>query len=179
MSGPQLHRQIPPQVNHRRLGSAVPVRALLANGPDAQAGNRRSDDHAARLVHAGILLQKGRKLPDGVKHSPDVQVHDLGESRIRVLVKGGAPCRSSVSEKNVDVVSVFGDFSNQMLYARDGGGVGGDRDGLGAGGETGEGVEGLDGGVAGGSFAGGDEDFGGAGLEEAVGYLSVKFKVRL
>lgn len=38
--------------------------------------------------------------------------------------------------------------------------------------DVGKGVELLDGGVAGGGFAGGDEDFGGAGLEEPVVMLA-------
>lgn len=55
-----------------------------------------------------------------------------------------------------------------MSDALKGGAVGGDGDGLlGGGVDTGEGVEGLAGRLAGGGLAGGDEDFGGAGLEEA------------
>jgi len=48
------------------------------------------------------------------------------------------------------------------------GGVGGDGDGDGVGGFVGERVEGCDCFFAGFGFAGCDEDFGGAGLEEAV-----------
>ena len=66
------------------------------------------------------------------------------------------------------MVGVLGDFGDEVLHACDGGGVGRDGDGLGARGETGEGVERLDGAIASGGFAGGDEDFGGAGLEEAL-----------
>ena len=87
----QLHSQVPPQVNHRRLGSAVPVRALLTNSADAQPRHGSGDDHAAGILDAGLLLQKGRKLADGVEHAPDVQVHDLGKGRVGMVVKGGTP----------------------------------------------------------------------------------------
>lgn len=165
----QLHRQVSSQMNNRRLGRTVPIRPLLTNGPNAQPGHRRSDDHPARLLERSPLLQEGRKLADGVEHAPHVQVHDLGEGRVRVLVEGGAPGGARVGEQDVDVVGVLADFGHEVLHAGDGGGVGGDGDGARAGGQAGQGVEGLDGRVAGRGFAGGDEDFGGARLEETFG----------
>lgn len=53
----------------------------------------------------------------------------------------------------------------QLVHARD---IGGDGDGARRGLFVGEGVEGVDGFIAGGGFAGGDVDLGAAGLEETV-----------
>ena len=60
-----------------------------------------------------------------------------------------------------------------MLHAGDLGAIRGDGDGVRAGPEVGEGIERLDGRVAGRAFARCDVDFGGAGLEEAVGRVGL------
>lgn len=80
-----------------------------------------------------------------------------------------APCGAGVGEEDVDVVGVLLHLLDEVGDAGLGGAVGRHRDGLGAGGEVGEGVESGDGGFAGGGLARGDEDEGGAGLEDANG----------
>lgn len=82
------------------------------------------------------------------------------------------PRGARIGEQDVDAVRVLADLLEQLLDAVDGGRVGGGGDGLGAGGEVGQGVEGFAGGFAGGGLAGGDEDLGGTGLEEAAGKSS-------
>lgn len=164
----QLHRQVPPQVQHRRLARAVPVRALLAQRAHAQPRHARRDDHPARVVDARALLQQRRELADQVEHAAHVEVHDLGEGAVRVRVEGLAPRGARIGEEDVDVVRLARDEGQQVLDALERGRVGGDRDGAGARAEVGQRVEGGAGRVAGRGFAGGDEDFGGAGLEEAV-----------
>lgn len=86
-----------------------------------------------------------------------------------MVVEGRAPGGARVGEEYVDARGVLLDLGDEVLDAGGLGGVGGDGDGLRARGEVGEGVEGLDGGVAGFGLAGGNEDFRGAGLEKAGG----------
>lgn len=83
-------------------------------------------------------------------------------------VKGFAPRGARVREQDVHAVRVLLDAVEELLDALNGGAVGGDGDGLGSWGEVGEFVEQGHGGVACCGFAGGDEDFGAARLEEAI-----------
>ena len=82
-----------------------------------------------------------------------------------MLVERRTPRRARIREQDVDMVGVLLDFFDEPLDFAGFGEVGGDGDG-GAGAR--EGVEGRAGFFAGGLFAGGDEDFGAAGLEEAA-----------
>src|SRR5699024_7718329 len=104
-------------------------------------------------------------LLNGGEDGLDVQVHHLGERLIGVVVEGRAPGGARVGEEYVDAGRVLLHFGDEVLDAGGLGGVGGDGDGLRAGSEVGEGVEGLDGGLAGVRLTGGNEDFRGAGLE--------------
>ena len=65
----------------------------------------------------------------------------------------------------------------QSLHALDCGAVSGDGNCARGGGLVRQGVEGFDSGGAGGCFAGGDVDFGAAGLEEAVEYQSEMLRI--
>lgn len=79
-----------------------------------------------------------------------------------------APGRARIRKQNVHVVRRLLHLSDQpvqLVHARV---VRGDGDGFCAGLLVGEGVEGIDGFVAGGGFAGGDVDLGAACLEEST-----------
>lgn len=169
VSRTELDGQVASQVQDGRLAGRVPVRSLLPQRPDAQTGHARGDEHTARVLRARGLAQQRREHPDRVEDGLDVQIHDLGERRIRVCVEGLAPGRPRVGEEDVHAVRVLPDLREERLDALDVGRVGGDGDRDGAGREVREGVEGLAGGLAGGGFAGGDEDLGGPGLEESGG----------
>lgn len=69
------------------------------------------------------------------------------------------------------MISVLLDFLDEALHLASLGEVGGDGDGFA---RDGEGIEGIDSFGAGGGFAGGNEDFGAAGLEETGGALLVE-----
>lgn len=82
-------------------------------------------------------------------------------------VEGLAPGGAGVGEQDVDVVGVLLDLGDEPVDLGHLGAVGGDGDGDCSGAAVGQLVEGCAGLVAGFGFAGGDEDFGTAGLEEA------------
>lgn len=149
------------------LGRRVSECSLLAQCADTDTSHRGGDQHPTWVLNRPPLLQQRSELSDGVEHTLDVQIHHLGESGVRVLVERLAPCCAGVGEEDVDVVGVLLDLLKEALDALDGGGIGGDGDGFRAGLEVGEGVELRNGFFAGFGFAGSDEDFRGAGLEEA------------
>ncbi|ROW06218.1 hypothetical protein VMCG_04557 [Cytospora schulzeri] len=163
----QLQRQVPAQVEDARLARRVPKRGLAPQRADAQPRHRGRDDDPARVLDGGALLQQGREQPDGVEDGPHVQVHDFREGAVRVRVEGLAPRGPRVGEEYVHVARVLPDAVQEGLDTLDGAAVRGDGDGLGAGGEVGQGVEELDCVLAGLGLAGGDEDFGAACLEES------------
>lgn len=82
-------------------------------------------------------------------------------------IKPLPPSRPSVGKQHIDMIRRLANLRDEALELVDAGAVGGDGVGLGAGSFVGEGVEGLDGFVAGLRFSGCDVDFGAAGLEEA------------
>jgi len=88
-----------------------------------------------------------------------------------MLIKWRSPGSSSVSEQDIDMICRLSDLLHQTLHARELGAVCWHRDGFRAWCEVRKRVEGSDGFVARGGFAGRDIDFGGAGLEEAVGWV--------
>lgn len=95
-----------------------------------------------------------------------VQVHDLVEGVLRGRVERCAPRSTGVREQDVDVVGVLGHFSNQAFDLRWFGDIGWHGNGFAWERKR------IEGGAcffAGGGFAGCDEDFRGAGLDEAVG----------
>lgn len=169
VSRAQLDSEVATQMDHGRLARRVAIRALLAQRADAQPGDRRRDDDAAGIRERGGLLEQRREEADGVEDGLDVQVHDLSEGGVAVRVESFAPCRARVGEQDIHVVGMLLDFVEQVLHPGFVGRVGGDGDGFGAWLEVRERVEGFARAGAGGGFAGGDEDFGGAGLEEAGG----------
>lgn len=167
--GTQLDGQVAAEVDDGRLGRRVPIGALLANGANAQAGDAGRDDDAGGVRARSGLVQQRRKDADRVEDGLDIEIHDLGKGLVGVGVKGLAPGGAGVGEENVHAVSVLLDLFEQVRHALHVGRVGGDGDGDGAGRAVGKGIEGFAGLVAGGGFAGRDEDLGGAGLEEAFG----------
>lgn len=89
-----------------------------------------------------------------------------------MLVKFLSPRRARIREQNIHMIRVLLHLLDQSLdFARlcD---IRRDRDGFAVG--VGEGVEGCDGFFAGFGFARGDEDFGAAGLGEAVVFGQVR-----
>ena len=154
-----------------RLGSRVAVSTLLEQGSHPTTGYTGGDEHASRVRLCGVLLEHRGEALDGVEDGLDVEVHDLAERRVGVGIKGLAPGGAGVREEDVDRIGVLGYLGDKVIDAIDGSRVGGDGVGLGARLEVGKGIESLDGLVAGGSFAGGDEDFGCTGLENTAGRL--------
>lgn len=164
----QLERQVTTQVQHSGLAGGVAVRALLAEGADAQARDAGGDEHAAGVVERGVLLQQRGEDADRVEDGFDVEVHDFCKGLIGVRVKGLAPGRAGVGKQDVDVVGVLAHFGEQAVDAVHGRRVGGHGDCRGVGGLAGQRVEDFACFLAGGGLAGGDEDLGAAGLHEAV-----------
>lgn len=126
-------------------------------GPDRTGPDRTRQEQG----QGDILLHT-------IKHTLHIQIHHLTPHLLRVRVELLAPGGAGVGEQDVDMVGSLAHFVDepvQLVHARD---IGGDGDGARRGALVGEGVEGVDGLVAGGGFAGGDVDFGAAGLEEAV-----------
>ncbi|POR35738.1 Uncharacterized protein TPAR_04058, partial [Tolypocladium paradoxum] len=167
----QLDGQVAAEVDDGRLAGRVAVRALLADGADAQPRDARRDDDPARLAIAAVgsrLLQQRRELAHGVEDGLDVEVHDLGEGLVRVPVERLAPGGARVGEENVHPVRVLLHLGEQLQHALLVGRVGGHWHRARTGGEVRERVERLAGGVAGGGFARRDEDGRGAGLQEAA-----------
>jgi hypothetical protein len=80
-----------------------------------------------------------------------------------------APCRARIRKQDIHMVRRLAHFLNQVFDALEFSAVGGHRDRFRARLEVRESIEGFDGFVAGGRFAGCDVDFGGAGLEESGG----------
>lgn len=80
-----------------------------------------------------------------------------------------SPRSTGIRKQDIHMVGRLAHFVDEMLDALELGGVGRDRDGPCAWLEVGEGVERGDGFGAGVGLAGGDVDFGGAGLEETGG----------
>jgi hypothetical protein len=149
------------------FGCGVGVCACGTEGADCEPGDGACDYDPAWILRRRILTQQRCKLLNCEKHAFDVQVHDAVPAVLLVCFgKGGAPCCACVCEKYIDVVGVFGDFGDEVVDAGEFGGVGWNRDRGGRCGFGGQGVEGRDGGGAGVGFAGGDEDFGTACLEE-------------
>lgn len=155
-------------MQHGGLAGGVAVRALLAEGADAQARDAGGDEHAAGVVERGLLLQQRGEDADRVEDGFDVEVHDFCERLIGVRVKGLAPGRAGVGKQDVDVVGVLAHCGEKAVDAVHGGRVGGHGDCRGVGGAAGQCVEDLACFLAGGGLAGGDEDLGAAGLHEAV-----------
>ncbi len=126
--------------------------------PDRKTGKQEQEQGQVRDI---ILLHT-------VKHTLHVQIHHLTPHLLRVRVELLAPGGAGIGEQDVDMVGSLAhlvDEPVQLVHARD---IGGDGDGPRRGALVGEGVEGVDGLVAGAGLARGDVDFGAAGLEEAV-----------
>lgn len=130
------------------------IRALLAERAHAQARDTRRDEHAARVVQRGVLLQQRREDAHRVEDAADVEVHDLGKGLVRVRVKRLAPGGARVGEEDVDAVRVLAHRGQQRVDAVHGGRVGRHGDCLGAGAAAGQGIEHLAGLFAGGGLAG-------------------------
>lgn len=81
-------------------------------------------------------------------------------------IKRLSPRRTRIREQDIHMVRCLPDLLNQVFHALDLGAVGRDGNGFRAGGQVGQGVEGLHGGVAGGGFAGCNVDLRSACLEE-------------
>jgi hypothetical protein len=109
-----------------RLASRVTVCALLSNGADSKTGNTSCDDDTAGVLQRGALLEKWGEQANGVEHSLDVKIHDLGESRVGMRIERLAPGSASVGEEDIHFVSVLLDLRKQTLYALKLGGVGRD-----------------------------------------------------
>jgi hypothetical protein len=99
-------------------------------------------------------------------HALHVQLHDLGEGLGRVLIEALAPGGAGIGEQNIDMVGVLADLGDESLDLTVLGEICGNGVCLAAGGE---GVQGVNGFLAGFGLAGGDEDFGASSLEETVG----------
>lgn len=161
-------------MDHGGFAGRVAIRALFTQRAHSQAGHRCRNQHPAgvRLLgpapKRGRLLQQGREQADRVEDGLDVEVKDLAKGAVGVRVKGLAPGGPGVGEEDVDAVRVPLDAVEQGLDPVDGGAVGGHRDGPGPWRQVGQRVEQGDGRVARGGFAGRDEDFGAACLEEAT-----------
>lgn len=175
MAGAELDGQVAAEVEDGGLGGRVAVGAVLAEAADAEAGDGRGDDDARRVADRRAPLEQRRELADRVEDAAHVEVHDLGKGLVRVLVKGGAPGRARVGKEYVDVVRVLAHRREQLLDAVQRRRVGGHRDDLGAGGEVGLRLERRDGLLARLGLARRDEDLGGTGLEESVGFRMLAF----
>lgn len=110
VAGAELDGEVAAEVDGGRLAGAVRVRALRAEGADAEPGRRRRDDDARRVVDRGPLLQEGGELLGAEEDGLDVEVHDLLEGGVRVRVEGGAPRRARVREEDVYVGGVLPDL---------------------------------------------------------------------
>lgn len=154
-----------------RLRSRIRVCCIRPQRPHADPRDARRGDDPAGVRERRVLHQQRLQLLDRVEHALDVQIHHLAERIRGVCLERSPPCSSGIGEEDVDVVGCLRDLGGEAFDLGDLRRVGGDGDGAGAGAFPGQGVQFADGLVAGAGFAGGDVDFGAAGLEEA-GWLA-------
>ena len=167
----QLQRQILRQMDHSRFRSRVTKRSILTQRTHTQPSHGARNNHPRRVRRRRLGRKKRRKLLHEVENTLNVQIHDFRKCALGVRLELLAPGRARVGEQDVHVVRRLldlGDETVELIHARV---VRGHGDGLRVGAFGGEGVEGFHGFFAGGGFAGGDVDFGAAGLEEAVSLL--------
>jgi uncharacterized membrane protein YgcG len=106
---------------------------------------------------------------NGIKNTLNVQIHHLRKRTIRMRIELLTPRCAGICKQNIHVVRRLAHFFDEVLHTFELRAVGRHGDCFCARLQVRQGAEGGDGGLAGGGFAGGDVDFGGAGLEESAG----------
>lgn len=131
------------------------------------ARNKRRACQKMKMKHPSFKINMNLQ-SNRPKHTLDIQIHHLRKRTIWMCIELLAPRRSCICKQDIHTIRGFLHLGHQLFDPFDLAAICGYRNRLRAWRFIGKRIESGTGGFACGRFAGGDVDFGTAGLEEAV-----------